>query len=161
MEIRQNPATSTPLVGLSGQLTIHMVVTATWHLENVGTTPEQRHPTMAAIGCEPPQRMAAVRRFAASHDPRGVTHGPVTDGPRHGLRRVTHRPHHGHMRGPSVSRCRETAARAFWRRSQTAMAVPAGGVESQNGLSEGLSARGGKRTRVRRESPSKTPKNGS
>ena len=42
-----------------------------------------------------------------------------------------------------------------------AMAAPAGGVESNKGVSERLSAPGGKSTRVQRESPSKAPKNGS
>ena len=41
-----------------------------------------------------------------------------------------------------------------------AMAAARVRPESQNGLSERLSALGGKRTRVRCESPSKTPKNG-
>lgn len=39
------------------------------------------------------------------------------------------------------------------------MVATAGGVESNKGVSEGLSALGGKSIRVRRESPSKTPKN--
>lgn len=46
---------------------------------------------------------------------------------------------------------RETAA--------TTMAASAGGVESNKGVSEDLSALAGKSVRVRRESPSKAPKN--
>lgn len=41
------------------------------------------------------------------------------------------------------------------------MAASAGGVESNKGVSEGLSALAGKSVGVRRESPSKGPKNGS
>lgn len=44
--------------------------------------------------------------------------------------------------------------------SSAAMGALAGGVESNKGVSERFSASEGKSTRVRRESPSKTPKNG-
>ena len=67
-------------------------------------------------------RMAVIRRFAASHSPRGVAQRLSMDGQRHGLRGVTQR----------LSVC-DVARRipiGAWEAASDTMAAPAGGVAS-------------------------------
>ena len=111
-----------------------MVVHGGRHLETVGMTPKQRHSNMAADRGEPP----------SAHG----RHPPV--------RGVAHR------QSAAVSRKRAVDRPTADRETVMAVDLPEAWhpPESQKGLSKRLSALGGKRTRVRRESPSKTPKNG-
>ena len=95
--------------------------------------------------------MVVDRDFAASHGLRGVTHGlPLADCDTAMAAYVT----------GAISRRQENGRTGLLETAANIMAASAGDVESNKGVSERLSTLGGKSTRVRRKSPSKTPKNG-
>lgn len=85
--------------------------------------------------------------------------------------RVVRKASRGRRRAKASHRSSQAMAETRRRRCRTSGGRPAGDAsapwlrhgnpsESNKGLSKSLSALGGKSTRVRRESPSKTPKNG-
>lgn len=132
----------------------------------VGMPRKRRNDAVTTTSSYNPRTPTVLKRTASQHGRRPpirglrcVMHGPVSDGPRHGLGGVTHWSAHCDA-AMAVSRRQGKWFTPFWRRPRATMAAAAGGMESNKGVSEGLSALADKSIRVRRESPSKTPKNG-
>lgn len=105
---------------------------------------------------EPPSHMAAIHRFRCRTASAGSCKGPPW---RYHTKAFPWVAGHAKVSHGRAKPTHGRAVEAVSGRRIHAMAASKSPPESNKGVSERLSAPGGKSTRVRRESPSKTPKN--